>query len=184
MPTLPPPPCFQNPSSTHVHDAPPPPPPPSPLGLGWLPPHPYVSLYLSLLHWMAPTLSSMDASHDLDHLIRVTRLSFELARSEHVTDPGSLQRILVLAMLHDVADHKYHAEYVLKKKKKKKSFFFFLFFMFYFLLRHKSEISNTLTFQFMYISIRTSVKRMCGIGDKSIQRGNLSLHFRLEWVLS
>lgn len=51
--------------------------------------------------------SIFDASHDMNHVERVVKMSLYLAEKEGITDPSTLEIIEVAALLHDMNDHKY-----------------------------------------------------------------------------
>lgn len=52
-------------------------------------------------------MNGRDASHDMEHVLRVCRIALYIAKEECIIDPKTLQIIEIAALLHDVDDHKY-----------------------------------------------------------------------------
>lgn len=52
-------------------------------------------------------MKDYDASHDIEHVKRVRKLSMQIAESEGITDSDTLEVIELGATLHDVGDYKY-----------------------------------------------------------------------------
>lgn len=65
------------------------------------------ALLRSCMEFAKECMAGRDASHDYDHVLRVTKIAVSLAHALDV-QAGDLQDIIVLtALLHDVHDHKY-----------------------------------------------------------------------------
>ena len=65
------------------------------------------SLERSILESVRASISSYDASHDIDHILRVYALAVSIANGEGVVDANTLFIIRLSALLHDVGDAKY-----------------------------------------------------------------------------
>ncbi|ORZ34156.1 hypothetical protein BCR44DRAFT_1461943 [Catenaria anguillulae PL171] len=65
-------------------------------------------LFLDLLALVEAKMGNNDGSHDVQHVLRVTKLALHIAQAEAALGrPSDLQMVAVVAMLHDVTDTKY-----------------------------------------------------------------------------
>ena len=75
-----------------------------------IPPHypPSVQTALRCVQAKIAAAPNVDASHDLQHILRVVGMTVRLARTEGF-DPERTETALLVAALHDVGDSKYAA---------------------------------------------------------------------------
>ena len=56
--------------------------------------------------WVKKYMESYDCSHNFKHVMRVKKLAIEIAESENLDD-NDIFEVILAALTHDIADHKY-----------------------------------------------------------------------------
>ena len=96
--------------------------------------------------WVKKYMESYDCSHNFKHVMRVKKLAIEIAESENLGNDDIFE-IILAALTHDIADHKYTKD-LNEHNMILKDFF-------------KDKIDNNIIDNILYITTNTSLSKEC-----------------------